>query len=318
MTNQLKKKKYNTKEEDYDDININNSEENSIDNENAEILKKYERKLKIYTNINSKKLAKKISNEKESANRLRLLRESLGLTLQKMAILCDLPLGKFTRLEGGGTPHGTPISPQDITRICVAVLKNFGILIQTEWLSCQTSEMPAALLSTNEIRKKVEEYLNNIIDNKMIQDTLSIFTEIYCLERVHGIDNTTFTMISDNRLSNKYKKGDYVGGIIIPKDKYHLVSGYDCIITFNKDPDVKFVRTIHYPLNTQNDTLYNDEILLLLTETKEPVVIQKEEVNNIWLIFYHRKNYEEFTHLLSKIYEKETKVNEKETKVNKN
>jgi hypothetical protein len=294
----LKKKKY-AEEEDYSDISMKNSKKKLIDHENDKLLNNYE----DISDYNSKKTGKKLAIQKESAYRLRLLRETLGLTLQKMANLCNLPLGKFTRLEGGGTAHGTPISKEDATRICFAVLHNFGIVIKPQWLLCLISEMPLSLLTPAESRQRIENYINNIIDNRMIQDPLSIFPETHLLSRIHG-GNTTFTMISDNRINSKYKKGDYVGGLLIDKHKYHLINSYDCIISFTKEPDVRFIRTIYFPVNNQNDTLYNNEILLLLTETKEPVIVKKEEISNIWLIFYHRKNYEEFTSLLEKIYDK--------------
>lgn len=264
------------------------------------LLKKYEKKLKSYTDKTGRKASKKLGDEKESAYRLRLLREGLGLTLQKMANICHLPLGKFTRLEGGGTTHGTPINKEDATRICVAVLKNFGILIKPEWLLCLTSEVPAALLSTEEVKKRVEEYTKECIIDRGIADTLSIFLEMHHLERIQGVDRTTFVMVSDNRLGSRYQKGDYVGGLIVKPELYYLLNGYDCIISMRKEPDVKFVRTVYFKIPNHDEVgVTNDTIVLLCTETKEPVIAKVTDINNIWIIFYHRKNNEEFTNLLN-------------------
>ena len=91
-------------------VGVKGSKNKLINGTDDGLLQKYEKKLKSYTDKSGRKASKKLGDEKESAYRLRLLREGLGLTLQKMANICHLPLGKFTRLEGGGTAHGTHIN----------------------------------------------------------------------------------------------------------------------------------------------------------------------------------------------------------------
>jgi transcriptional regulator with XRE-family HTH domain len=295
-----RKSKFVLDKDDEEGITINKNNYSNISEESQqEMIGKYERKLRNYTDKTGKKVFKQKGDEKESAYRIRLLRESLGLTLQKMAGECGLPLGKYTRLEGAGTPHGTFISKEDATRICVAVLKKFGILVEPEWLLCITSETPASLLSTKAVQKRVEEYTKEFMINRGITDTISIFLEMQHMERIQGADRTTFVMVSDNRLNSKYQKGDYVGGLIVKPELYYLLNGQECIVSMKKEPDVKFIRTLYFKIpNYDTELIVNHTIVLLCTETKEPHIAHLDEIDKVWIIFYLRKNNEEFTNLI--------------------
>ena len=51
------------------------------------------------------------------------------------------------------------------------------------------------------------------------------------LERIQGVDRTTFVMVSDNRLGSRYQKGDYVGGLIVKPELYFLLNGHNEILS---------------------------------------------------------------------------------------
>lgn len=273
-----------------------------------QIITKYEKQLKNYTNQNSKKLSKKYGDEKESAYRICLLRESLGLTLPKMAKICSLPVSKLTRLEAGGTDYGTPLAEDDATRICFYVLKHFGILIEREWLLCFSHETPASLLSTKEMQKRVEEYTQSCMIDRNITGTVSIFLEMHHLEKIHGEEQTKFVMVSDNRLSSKYQKGDYVGGLLVQPQLYYLLDGYECIVSLTKEPDVHLVRNVYFKTpnrnaddNDEQNTITNQTVVLLCTETKDPEILSLKQISQILIIFCHRKNNTKFNDILGAI-----------------
>lgn len=272
--------------------------------DHEEIIKQYEKQLQQISTKKSKKDTKKEWTAKESARRIALLESALNLNVQQMASLCNLPPGKFARLKAGGTPNGTPLSQEDATRICIAVLKKHGVLIPVTWLLAKDNQTPPALINSAAVKEQVEKYTEQHMMNRTIIDTMSIFLEIEHLEKVHGAEKTQFVMVSDNKLKSKYQKGDYVGGLLIPKEVYFMINGMDCILSLKKDLDVKFVRKVYYKAHNNDsngeelNTNDNKELFVLCTDTNAPNIISPEDVDSIYIIFFHRNNNEDFLNFI--------------------
>jgi len=228
----------------------------------------------------------------ETGRRINLLRNVLDLTLEDMARLCNLHLGKFTRLEN----CSTQLTREDAIRICVAVLKNYCILIKPEWLLGATMETPVALISTDEVKRRVAAYTKENLFNRDLMSTMTIFLEMETFSRIYG-KGVVFAMVSDNRL-NKYEKGDYVGGMLSVENSYYLVNVSECIVALKKDPDIKFIRIVYFKYPQEGEK--NKEVLVLLcTDTREPEIFRESDIDSIAMIFYHRKNSEDFIKVIS-------------------
>lgn len=267
-------------------------EETLDENEISDIEKKYQNALHRLENKKGKNgiTAKSTRAMGETGRRINLLRNVLDLTLEDMARLCNLHLGKFTRLEN----CSTQLTREDAIRICVAVLKNYCILIKPEWLLGLIMETPVALISTELVKDRVRKYTEDNLFQRDLMSTMTIFLEMETFSRIYG-KGVVFAMVSDNRL-NKYEKGDYVGGMLALEN--YLVHGKECIVSLKKDPDIKFIRVVYFKYPQEEEK--NKEVLVLLcTDTREPEIFKESDIDSIAVIFYHRKNSEEFIKVIS-------------------
>lgn len=264
------------------------------------MLEKHEKRLKNMAKKNLSVTKNKMLGE--SARRLRLLRDSLDITAAQMATLCNFTPSKYNRLENGSTQ----LTRQDVACICMSILKSHKLLIEPEWLLLKVSNTPASLINLKQVQQKVQEYTDNVLENSVssngVGSTINIFLEMEQLTRIHN-NRTKFIMVNDNRLLPQYKKGDYVGGIILPKEMWYVLKdGYQpCIVEFKKDEKV-LLRNVYL---TEQENL---DIFILATNTNVPELVSKDKIESIAIVFYHRYNSEELTKILSLTSIKDTNI----------
>lgn len=302
--------KTNVKMKQEDDLEVQSQmKESLVSNSEEDIFKinSHQRKLERQKDKEKEKSYSKKKIFGESARRLRLLRDVLGLTAAEMAINCKINPSKYTRLENALTQ----LTKHDATCICISVLKNFQLIIEPEWLILKISQTPASLINTRQVQQKVQEYTENVLDNTKNASgsgsTVGISLEMEYLSRIYDKDKlgiTKFIMVNDNRLFPVYQKGDYVGGIVVPKELWYcLKNGYACIVELKKDQRV-MVRNVYLAGE------YMEDYLILGTNTRDPELVPKDSILSIAAIFYHRYNSEELAGLLDLVQQHSEKKQE--------
>lgn len=288
---------------DQTDYTVDGNEINNLSNDTDLFkLAKHQKKLEKTKEKEKDKSSSKKKVFGESARRLRLLRDVLDITAAEMAAMCKFNHSKYTRLENGLTQ----LTKHDATCICISVLKKYQLIIEPEWLILEVSQTPASLINMKQVQQKVQEYTDNVLDNTKTSSgagsTIGISLEMEYLSRIYDKDKTgmtKFIMVNDNRLFPQYQKGDYVGGIVVPRELWYCLKGRNtCIVEFEKDQRA-MVRDVSFPGAGANASVENStKQIILSTHTREPELFSQDDILSIAVIFYHRHNSEELASLL--------------------
>lgn len=145
----------------------------------------------------------------QRGQRLRQLRKLARLTLKQMGsdgqINPNTLAAWESALYAGLTQKG---AIKVINR-----LKKEGIICDIEWLMHGNGNPPETL--------SVFQITDSVSNDK--PDTICIENEIKLFETLHP--NFIGMTLQDNHMAPNYKKGDYIAGVALPKDKLTLAAG---------------------------------------------------------------------------------------------
>ena len=217
------------------------------------------------------KYAVKLKNE-EVAKRFRFCRRNLiDKTISELSKNHSFSYSTLTKWESGSLL----ITPKNIDKI-IKMFNSEGVNCSRQWLLY--GEGAAAFSVQKE--KNVISFENIISEPTEITNQITIFNEVEFFRRNNP--SSLIKLVIDESMVPLYKIGDYVGGTKVDPEFYPLIDQEYCIIKFPSNN--YYIRQFFI-----SETTY---VLLPLQPSKKfPPLVIKDEIFDLYVISYHRKDF---------------------------
>jgi hypothetical protein len=220
--------------------------------------------------------------------KLKKIRHILNLSMENFAKLLDINSAQIGRLERGEVCLSEPLAEYFLKRI-YSELDKVNLQVQQsmlKWLlygsvegKNQEEKEGAQEIMFKKFEKdgiRAERYFENTEkdDDGVTQEDEDLMTEATTVYFGNALlkkfdKNTISTLCRDDKMWPFCQKGDYVSGIKIKKEFYHLANGYDCIIELGSKKGSRLVRRFYIDSETGTYIMvgYKDSTPIVLTET---------------------------------------------------
>lgn len=165
-----------------------------------------------------------------ASERVKKLREEYRFTRKYFYEKHGLPEITLQKIENSDRR----LTENSIKKI-INIFKKENIVVTREWIMNGTGEKPKYIFQENPVVNfNGVEFTNS--------DEILTNREIEFFEKNNP--NSKVIILEDNDMSPRYRKGDYVGGVELPKQKYLEINNMDCIVLV-KDHGDYILRTVH-------------------------------------------------------------------------
>jgi hypothetical protein len=233
--------------------------------------------------------------------KLKKIRHILNLSMESFAKLLDINSAQIGRLERGEVCLSEPLAEYFLKRI-YSELDKVNLQVQQsmlKWLlygsidgKNQEEKEGAQEIMFKKFEKdgiRAEKYFENsencenegvaMEDQNIMMEGASMYFGNALFKKFDK--NTVSTLCRDDKMDPSCKKGDYLVGIKVKKEFYHLANGEECIIELGSRKGSRLVRRFYIDTETGTYIIcgYKDSTPVVLTETPSLLAI---------VVFKHR------------------------------